>query len=83
MVDLESSSLCDVLLDSVIHSGHVAAIHAEQANCRQCREFVVKFRTDLKDLVSSYSGQDGEDQGGHHQDFFARQVRRNVSTYSS
>ena len=48
VVDLDSSSLCDVLLDSVIHSGHVAAIHAEQANCRQCREFVFKFRTDLK-----------------------------------
>ena len=49
---LTTSGLCNVLLDSVLHSGHVAAIHAEQAHCFQCREFMHKFRVDLSHMAS-------------------------------
>ena len=31
-------TLCGVLLDSVIHAGHIAAIHADRTDCGQCRE---------------------------------------------
>ena len=48
-----SSALCDVLMDSVVHSSHVAAAHAEQANCMQCREFVHKFRNDVRDMINT------------------------------
>ena len=31
-------AICGVLLDSVIHAGHIAAIHADRTDCGQCRE---------------------------------------------
>ena len=31
-------TVCGVLLDSVIHAGHIAAIHADRTDCGQCRE---------------------------------------------
>lgn len=47
---INSSGLCQVLMDSVMHTSHVAAIHAEQTDCFQCREYMHKFRTGITDL---------------------------------
>ncbi|TRY67059.1 hypothetical protein TCAL_02730 [Tigriopus californicus] len=47
---INSGGLCQVLMDSVMHTSHVAAIHAEQSDCFQCREYMHKFRTGISDL---------------------------------
>ena len=46
-------TICGVLLDSVIHAGHIAAIHADRTDCGQCRDFVVKMKADLKDITAN------------------------------
>ena len=45
-------TLCGVLLDSVIHAGHIAAIHADRTDCGQCREECPMIRQVLKISVS-------------------------------
>ncbi len=55
-------TICGVLLDSVIHSGHIAAIHADRAGCSQCREFVLKFKSDLKEITGSKTMVEGSDE---------------------
>ena len=43
-------TLCGVLLDSVIHAGHIAAIHADRTDCGQCREECPMIRQVVEDF---------------------------------